>query len=135
MADNLTDAAEARILNFTTGNSPATAPTLPLMVRLMSANGSDATPGTEIVNSGGSTYTPQSVAFPAASGTTQTANSADIVFNNVPAVGGSGIVGLEIWDSAGTPFRWWWGAVTLAKTTNLGDTVRILAGTLVLNMQ
>jgi hypothetical protein len=135
MADNLTDGAEARILNFLTGNAPATAPTLPLMVRLMTANGSDSAPGTEVVNGGGSTYAPQSAAFPAASGTTLTANSADVVFANMPAIGGSGIVGVEIWDSAGTPFRWWWGAVTLAKTSNLGDTARILAGALVLNMQ
>lgn len=132
MSDNLTDGAEARVLNFMTGNSPATAPTLPLMVRIMTANGSDSTPGTEVVNAGGSSYTPQSVAFPAATGTTSTANSADIVFTNMPACT---VVGLEIWDSNGTPFRWWWGAATQSKAVNLGDTVRILAGALTLTMQ
>jgi hypothetical protein len=132
MADNLTDGAEARILNFTTGNAPATAPTLPLMVRIMTANGSDSTPGTEVVNAGGSAYAPQSVAFPAATGTTSTANTSDVVFANMPAVTN---VGLEIWDSAGTPFRWWWGAATAAKGTNLGDTLKILAGQLTLTMQ
>jgi hypothetical protein len=131
MADNLTDTAEARALNWLTGNA-TTAPVLPLMVRLMSANGSDATPGTEIVNSGGSTYTPQSVAFPVASGTTQTANSADVAFANMPS---ATVVGTEIWDSAGTPIRWWWGALTAQKTTNLGDTAKFLAGALVLTMQ
>lgn len=131
MADNLTDVAEARVLNWLTGNT-TTALTGPLMVRLMTANGSDSAAGTEVVNSGGSTYAPQSVAFPAASGTTQTANSADLVFANMPACT---VVGVEIWDSAGTPFRWWWGAATANKTVNLGDTLRILAGTLVLNMQ
>jgi hypothetical protein len=134
MADNLTDGAEARALNWLTGNT-TTAPTGPLMVRLMSANGSDSAAGTEIVNAGGSTYTPQSAAFSAAASGVPASNSADIVFTNVPAVGGSGIVGLEIWDSAGTPFRWWWGPATAAKVTNLGDTVRILAGTLILTMQ
>ncbi len=132
MADNLTDGAEARTLNFLTGNTPATAPTMPLMVRLMTANGSDSASGTEVVNAGGSTYAAQSAAFPAASGTTQTVNSADIVFANMPACT---VVGLEIWDSAGTPFRWWWGAATANKTVNLGDTIRILAGALVLTMQ
>lgn len=131
MADNLTDAAEARVLNWLTGNS-TTAPTLPLMVRLMTANGSDATPGTEVVNAGGSTYAAQSAAFPAATGTTQTANSADIVFTNMPACT---VVGVEIWDSNGSPFRWWWGAAVASKAVNLGDTLRILAGTLVLTMQ
>lgn len=132
MSDNLTDGAEARILNFTTGNSPATAPTMPLMVRLMTANGSDSAAGTEVVNAGGSTYAAQSVAFPAATGTTTTANSADVVFTNMPACT---VVGLEIWDSAGTPFRWWWGPATASKAVNLGDTIRILAGQLVLTMQ
>ncbi len=132
MADNLTDTGEARTLNWLTGNA-TTAPVLPLMVRLMTANGSDAAAGTEVVNAGGSTYAPQSVAFPAASGTTQTANSADVVFSNMPA---ATIVGIEIWDStAVTPVRWWWGAATAQKATNQGDTLKILAGQLVLTMQ
>lgn len=131
MSDNLTDAAEARALNWLTGNS-TTAPTLPLMVRLMTANGSDSAPGTEATNSGGSTYAPQSVAVGAATGTTQAVNSADLVFANMPA---ATIVGIEIWDSAGTPFRWWYGAATASRTTALGDTIRIVAGALVLTMQ
>jgi hypothetical protein len=131
MADNLTDGAEARALNWLTGNT-TTAPTGPLMVRLMTANGSDSAAGTEVVNAGGSAYTPQSVAFSAAVGNGNAANSADIVFTNMPA---ATIVGVEIWDSAGTPFRWWWGAATAPKTTNLGDTLRILAGALTLTMQ
>ena len=132
MSDNLTDGAEARILNILTGNTPNTAPTLPLMVRLMTANGSDSAAGTEVVNAGGSTYAAQSASFPAASGTTQTANTADLVYANMPA---ATVVGFEIWDSAGTPFRWWWGPVTVSKATNLGDTAKILAGALVLTMQ
>ncbi len=131
MADNLTDVAEARVLNWLTGNT-TTALTGPLSVRLMTANGSDSAAGTEVVNAGGSTYAAQTVAFPAASGTTQTANSADLVFANMPACT---VVGVEIWDSAGTPFRWWWGAAVASKAVNLGDTLRILAGALVLNMQ
>lgn len=131
MADNLTDPAEARILNWLTGNT-TTAPTMPCMVRLMTVNGSDSAAGTEVVNVGGSTYTPQSVAFPSATGTTQTSNSADLIFANMPSCT---VVGVEIWDSAGTPFRYWWGAAVASKVVNLGQTLRILAGQLVLNMQ
>jgi hypothetical protein len=131
MADNLTDGAEARTLNWLTGNT-TTAPTTPVVVRLMTANGSDSAAGTEVANAGGSTYAQQTAAFPAATGTTQTANSADIVFTNMPTCT---VVGLEIWDSNGTPFRWWWGAATASKAVNLGDTIRILAGALVLTMQ
>lgn len=131
MADNLTDLAEARALNWLTANS-TTAPTAPLMVRLMTANGSDSAAGTEVVNAGGSTYAAQSVAFAAAVGSGSSVNSADVVFTNMPA---ATIVGIEIWDSAGSPFRWWWGAAVLPKSTNLGDTLRILAGQLTLTMQ
>lgn len=131
MADNLTDLAEARALNWLTANS-TTAPTAPLMVRLMTANGSDSAAGTEVVNAGGSTYAAQSVAFAAAVGSGSSVNSADVVFTNMPA---ATIVGIEIWDSAGSPFRWWWGAAVAPKTTNLGDTLRILAGQLTLTMQ
>jgi hypothetical protein len=132
MADNLTDGAEARALNFLTGNAGATAPTLPLSMRLMTANGSDSAAGTEVTNAGGSTYAAQTVTLAAASGTTQTTNSADVVFNNMPA---ATVVGIEIWDAAGTPFRWWYGAATASKTVALGDTIRVLAGQLVLTMQ
>lgn len=134
MADNLTDAAEARVLNWLTGNT-TTAPVGPLMARLMVTNGSDASPGVEVTNAGGSTYAAQPVTFTAASAGVPASNSADLVFSNMPAIGSPGVQGVEIWDSAGTPFRWWWGPVTLAKTTNLGDPVRIPAGSLVLNEQ
>jgi hypothetical protein len=130
MADNLTDGAEARALNWLTGNSTV-APTLPLSVRLMTANGSDSAPGTEVTNSGGSTYAAQAVTLGAASGTTQAVNTADVVFTNMPA---TTVVGLEIWDSAGSPFRWWFGPATASRTTVLGDTLRIAAGALVLTM-
>lgn len=131
MADNLTDLAEARTLNWLTGNS-TTAPTAPLSARLMTANGSDSAAGTEVVNAGGSTYAAQTVAFSAAVGTGTSSNSADLVFTNMPTCT---VVGLEIWDSNGTPFRWWWGAAVASKAVNLGDTLRIVAGQLVLTMQ
>lgn len=132
MADNLTDLAEARALNWLTGNT-TTAPTMPYSVRLMTTNGSDSAAGTEVVNAGGSTYSAQTVAFPAASGSGgPVGNSADVVFLNMPACT---VVGVELWDAAGTPFRWWWGAATANKTLNLGDTLRIVAGQLTLTMQ
>lgn len=131
MADNLTDVAEARVLNWATGNA-TTAPVLPLMVRLMTANGSDSTPGTEVTNAGGSAYAAQSAAFTAATPGVPSSNSADVVFTNMPT---ANIVGVEIWDSAGSPVRWWWGGLTASKSTNLGDPAKFLAGALVLTGQ
>jgi len=40
------------------------------------------------------------------------------------------ITAIELWDSAGTPARKWFGALTANKTTNLGDTFTIASGSL-----
>lgn len=125
---NLTNGAAANSLNWLTGNT-TTAPTAPLKIRLMTANGSASAAGTEVTNAGGSAYASQSVTFTAAVGTGSSSNTADVVFTNMPA---ATIVGIEIWDSAVTPVRWWFGAATAPKTTNLGDTLKILAGQLAL---
>jgi hypothetical protein len=127
--DNLTDTAENRTLNWLTGNS-TTAPVLPLMCRLMTANGSDSAAGTEVTNSGGSTYAPQEVAFGTASGGA-TENTGALVFEGMPAVT---VVGVEIWDDAGTPVRWWHGPLAASKTLNAGDTFTIAAGDLDLSL-
>jgi hypothetical protein len=87
---SLTDAAESRILNFITGNAGATAPTAPLKLRLMTANG------------------------------------ADIVVTGMPACT---VIGWELWDSAGTPFRWMHDTMT-SKTVNAGDDFKVPAGSL-----
>lgn len=128
MADNLTDTAEARFLNWLTGNATV-APVLPLKLRLMTANGSDTTPGTEVTNAGGSAYAPQTITFPVAVAGSPVANDTDITFANMPA---ATIVGAEIWDSAGSPVRWWYGTATANKQTNLGDPLKVLTGALVL---
>lgn len=120
MADNLTDVAENRSLDWLTGNT-VTAPVLPLKAALVTANGSDSTAGTEVT---GGTYARQTIAFPAASGGT-TSNGADVTFTGMPA---ATVVGVEIWDSAGTPVRWWHGALTTSKTLQAGDELKLAAG-------
>lgn len=119
MADNLTDGAESRLLNFATGNAGATAPTLPLKARLMTANGSDSANGTEVA---GGTYAAPSVAFPASSAGAAVTNSADADATGMPNTDANPIVGVEIWDSAGTPFRWWWGPLSGGSYTFVAST-------------
>jgi hypothetical protein len=97
---SLTDAAEARVTAFLTGTSGATAPTLPLKLRLMSANGSDSTPGTQVV---GGTYAAQEVDFSAGG------NDAIVRFEGL--ANPTTVAGGELWDSNGTPFRWQWAAL------------------------
>lgn len=121
---SLTDGAENRVLDWLTINT-TTAPTTSLQVRLMSANGSDSAAGTEV-----SGNPRQTVTFSAASGGA-TANTGALNFTSMPA---TTVVGIEIWDANGTPFRWWWGPLVGSKTTNSGDTFTIAIGDLDLTM-
>lgn len=118
---SLTDTAENRSLDWLTGNS-TTAPVLPLKAALVTAVGSDSTAGTEVT---GGSYARQTVAFGAAA-SGATTNTGDAVFAGMPACT---VVGVEVWDSAGTPQRWWHMAVT-SKSYDAGDTCTIKAGDL-----
>ncbi|MWA08758.1 hypothetical protein E5671_06175 [Streptomyces sp. BA2] len=100
-----------------------TAPTLPLKVALVTANGSDSAAGTEVT--GGSYVRKNLTVGAAASGATS--NTADIVWTGMPA---GTIVGVEIWDSAGSPVRWWRGPLAASRTLASGDEARFPAGTL-----
>lgn len=100
-----------------------TAPTLPLKAALVTANGSDSAAGTEVT---GGSYVRKTITVGAAS-SGATSNSADIVWTGMPA---GTIVGVEIWDSAGTPVRWWYGTLTTSRTLASGDECRFPAGAL-----
>lgn len=120
---SLTDTGENRTLDWATGNS-TTAPVLPLKLAAVSAVGSDATAGTEVT---GGSYARQTVAFSAASGGA-TSNTADVTFTGLPA---GTIAGVEVWDSAATPVRWWHMPLTAgSKTFDAGDAFTIKAGDL-----
>ncbi|MGW2721424.1 phage tail fiber protein [Streptomyces sp. NPDC001492] len=126
MADALTNTAENRCLDFINGLT-ATAPTTPLKVALVTANGDDTTAGTEVT---GGSYARQSLTVGAASAGA-TSNSADLVFSGMPACT---VVGVEIWDNAGTPVRLWHGALSASRTVAAGDEVRLVAGSLALSL-
>jgi len=119
---SLTQTEANNILNgaLLTGTS-FTPPTSPLKLALVTANGSATSAGTE---STGGSYARQTLAMAAASAG-QSANSSAINFTNMPA---STVVGAEIWDSAGSPIRKWWNALTASKTLNAGDTLSFAAG-------
>lgn len=121
---SLTDAAESRVNNWLTGNT-TTAPTTPLKLRLMTANGDDSSAGTEVA---GGSYAAQTASFGSSSGGAAATTSADIVFTGMPACT---VTGWELWDSAGTPFRWHWADVT-DKTVNAGDDYKVPAGSITL---
>jgi hypothetical protein len=120
---SLTNVTEGHVLNWLTGNS-TTAPTLPLMVRLMTSNGSDAAAGTEVV---GGSYTPQSATFGAAPSGGPAQNTNLIRFDNMPSVT---VVGFEIWDSAGTALRWHWAAFGSPVVVAAGEPAEFAIGAL-----
>lgn len=124
MADNLTATGENRALDWILGLS-STAPTTPLKVALVTAVGSDTAAGTEVT---GGSYARQNLTV-AAAVNGATSNSADVVFTGMPA---ATVVGVEIWDSAGTPVRLWYGALAANRTVAAGDELRFSAGQLTL---
>lgn len=131
MAGNLPDTIENLVLTWLFTSSAATRPTTStLKLRLMTANGSDASAGTELATSGGYTAGGATVTFgtPSAGSITTTA---DVTWTNMPA---TTIVGVEVWDTAGTPLRLAYGALSASKTTNSGDTFNVATGQLTISL-
>lgn len=126
MADNLPNTIENQLLDALVGTASYTV-TTPIQLALMTANGSDSAAGTEV--SGGS-YARQTIAFGSASGG-QIANNAVINFTGMPA---ATVVGIEIYDSAGTPKRLAYGALTANKTTASGDTLQFASSSITLSL-
>jgi hypothetical protein len=127
MTANIVRVEAAAILNATFAEAAYTDPTTPIKVALDSAVGSDTAAGTEI--SGGS-YARQTLTMAAASTgsyPTSIASNVALTYTNMPAVT---VTSVDIFDSAGTPIRRWFGALTSSKTTNAGDTLTIASGSL-----
>nr|MDT0660859.1 hypothetical protein [Micromonospora sp. DSM 115978] len=111
---NLTNTAETRTLQWLLGQA-TTAVALPLTVGLLTALGSDATAGTEVV---GGTYTRQELDAAAVADGASTSSTL-MRWEGIPADLGPGggdteIVGVEIWDDDGV--RWWHGELDEPKT-------------------
>lgn len=126
MADNLTNISEDGLLDHLVGNATFTV-TTPLELALMTSNGNDSTPGTEVT---GGSYARQTITFNSASGGSVD-NTAIINFTGMPACT---VVGIEVYDSTGTPQRLFYGALTANKTVASGDTVQFAAGSIVLTL-
>lgn len=121
----LVQAEATALLNASFGKVAYTTASTPMMLRLMTANGSATSAGTQVT---GGTYTPQNLTTAlgtAAAGSITT--TAIVNFTLMPAVT---VVGVEVWDSAGSPVRKWFGALTTSQTTNSGDTVSFAIGAL-----
>ena len=120
MADNLPDIIENELLDALVGTSTYSI-TGATKLRLMTANGSDASAGTEVT---GGSYAAQTIAFTTAS-SGAISNSGALSFTGMPACT---VVGIEIYDSAGSPKRLLYGALTSPRTVTAGDTVQFASG-------
>ena len=115
------------LIDHVNGVAALTEPTTPLKVRLMTANGSAAAAGTEVT---GGSYAPQTITMGSASAGSA-ANTNTLSFTGMPACT---VVGIEIWDSNGTPTRRWWGAVSASKTYGAGDTATVAVGAVTVSL-
>jgi hypothetical protein len=131
----LPNAEATRLVDALTGKATYTATVTPLMGRLCSTVGTASTAGTELSNSGGSTYSAQSVT--AVLGTTSNGvitNTGTLNYTNLPTVTTPGVQSIEFYDSAGTPVRKAFAALTAAKITALGDAISFAPGALSIAM-
>lgn len=94
---------------------------------MVTTAGDDATAGTEVT---GGSYARKNLTVAAASGGA-TSSSADLLWTGMPACT---IVGWEVWDSAGSPVRLWYGPLNEPKTLAAGDEYRISASGLNLSI-
>lgn len=117
-ANNLIDAS--------LGTATFTATVTPLKVRLVTTTSTALAAGVEVANAGGSSYAPQIITF-AVAATGSATNNVTLNFTNMPA---TTVLGVELWDSSGTPARKWFGALQGPKATSLGDTFQISSGAL-----
>ena len=126
MADNLPDTIENQLLDALVGTSSYSV-TTPIKLALVTANGSDSAAGTEVT---GGSYARQTIAFDAASGGSID-NNAAISFTGMPACT---VVGIEIYDSAGSAKRLAYGPLTASRTVTAGDTVQFASGAITLSL-
>ena len=109
------------ILNASTAEASYTAPTTPIKVKLVTVIGTASVAGTEVT---GGSYVAQTLTMAAASSGSASSNVA-LTYTSMPACT---VVGVDEFDSAGTPVRRWWGLLSASKTVNSGDTFSIASG-------
>jgi hypothetical protein len=91
------------------GGSNTVGATSPLKLKLTSTAPSSTTAGTEL-SATGYTAGGTAITFATASGgSTSGPTGSAISWTNSGGSSWGSIVGLEVWDTAGTPVRWWFG--------------------------
>lgn len=124
---NLVAAEADRMLNASLNLTAYTLGTTPMKLALCTAVGTATAAGTEVT---GGSYARQTIAFTTSAGA-GISNSGLITFANMPAATTTSI---DIFDSAGTPRRCWFGSLTASKTTASGDTLSFAIGAITISL-
>jgi hypothetical protein len=121
------DQTFAKNLNdFIHGFASAPSITTGRKLKLCSNTGTASAAGTEITSGGNYTAGGVAITFTAATTASPSVSSnAALNITNMPAATVSSI---ELVDTSATPVRLEFGALSVAKTTNLGDTLSFTAG-------
>lgn len=117
----------ALAINSSTSTVGTKTYTGPFHLRLMTANGSDASSGTELSTGSGYTAGGLAISFAGASAGTVSSNGA-VSWTNMPACT---LTGAEEWDTGGSPQRSFWGPWTAGSiAVAAGNTFTVSSGAL-----
>lgn len=129
MSGGATQVERQQYLTAVTGGTAYTGPTGTVKVGLYTSASSDTAAGTEVT---GGSYARQAfgAGSPSAANPSVVSNSGTINFTGMPA---TTVTDVNIWDSAGTPIRKFWGPLSASKTTSSGDTLQFASAALAIN--
>ena len=122
MAGNLTNYLENKLIDHFLGTTSYTMPAA-VYVGLFTVTPGEAAGGTEVT---GGSYARQAATFTAAS-SGATSNDTNIDFTGMPA---ATTVAIGIFDASTSGNMLLYGSLTVNKTTDAGDTLRIATGDL-----
>ena len=122
MAGNLTNYLENKLIDHFLGTTSYTMPAA-VYVGLFTVTPGEAAGGTEVT---GGSYARQAATFTAAS-SGATSNGTNIDFTGMPA---ATTVAIGIFDASTSGNMLLYGSLTVSKTTDAGDTLRIATGDL-----
>jgi hypothetical protein len=119
------------LLNSSVKGTAYTAATTPVNLALVTVNGSATAAGTEVTGGSYARLSTSGTFWGSASSGSITNSAGTLSFTAMPAVT---VVGIELWDSAGTPIRRWWGALTTSKTLGAGDTLSFATSSITISI-
>lgn len=128
MSDAKSDYLESKILNHVLRNVTYTPPTT-VYLALFTVTPSDAGGGTEASGNG---YARQAITFGAPTGTTQVANTNDILFPAASPAGYGPLVAFGIFDAATVGNLLYWGPLSANVTLGVNDQFHAAVGAIVI---